>query len=747
MNNLLIYILKSTVCLSLLYLLYRTTMRKETSFSVNRVILLLVVVISAIIPLLTLPDVMQFPSANEISPLFDRISTNPERSLTQQPIEISNTQLTEKSVLAELKTNGNFSIHDLIQYTYIIGLFISLFSLLVGLARIFSLFRNARWIKMEGYKVLIVDRDISAFSFSRYIILSGTDYEEHQTTLLAHEQAHIKLLHFYDLALLGFAKIVHWFNPFIYLLLKDLKEVHEFQADDYTLTKGIDATQYQLLIIQKGVGSHRFALANSFNYCQIKKRIAMINEQKPRKAWNWKVATFLPVLALLLMAFGRQSERAMDFKEAQNPIKQKSEEKQSLGIGIGREQLSEYENIVNKVIDNKGVPDVSKISDSDKKKLETLYLSMNAEQRAAQIVIFIPAPPPLPKSVPTIEQMKTWEDSKIYGLWINEKRVNNSELKNYTHTDFSGVFVSKLEKNTVNYGKHYYQVNLMTNQYYTNYLAKRELEDKYGIAVRKKKEATLNPVDKIYKIADVDEKPVFTEGEINNWLSNRLTQFGKNRPDGWNYSITYSMVIDRNGKVADAKIIKGCNYPEIEAEFRKALDLMPVWKPGKKNGEPVSVQLYQAYAVKVKISPAAHKDSLLNYNQIIRTKLSEINPQNTPILYLDGVRIDQKRFRAINSDSVKFVDLLKGTAYTDQYGDSAKNGIVAIVSVKKWENIKPGENTIYFVDGIETSSEKFKAISPNSIENFSTLKGEQAIQKYGDRAKSGVVEVKLKHAK
>lgn len=310
MNNLLIYILKSTVCLSLLYLLYRTMMRKETSFSVNRAILLSIVVISAIIPLLTLPDVMQFPSANEISPLFDRISTDPERSLTQQPIEISNTQLTEKSVSAELKTNVSFSIRELIQYTYIIGLFISLFSLLVGLARILSLFRNARWIKMEGYKVLIVDRDISAFSFSRYIILSRTDYEEHQTTLLAHEQAHIKLLHFYDLALLGFAKIVHWFNPFIYLLLKDLKEVHEFQADDYTLTKGIDATQYQLLIIQKGVGSHRFALANCFNYCPIKKRIAMINKQKTSKRGRWKLVAFLPLLAMLLMAFGRTNLEA-----------------------------------------------------------------------------------------------------------------------------------------------------------------------------------------------------------------------------------------------------------------------------------------------------------------------------------------------------------------------------------------------------------------------------------------------------
>jgi beta-lactamase regulating signal transducer with metallopeptidase domain len=335
-------------------MLYRTMMRKETSFSVNRAILLSIVVFSTIIPLLTLPLVRQLPLNKEITSVFERTSSKPELFPVQQRIEISTTPLTEKSALAELKTIGNFSIRELIQYTYLIGLSISLFFLFIGFVRIFSLSRNARWIKTEGYKVLIVDRDISAFSFSRYVILSKTDYEEHQITLLAHEQAHIRLFHFYDLALLGFAKIVHWFNPFIYLLLNDLKEIHEFQADDYTLTKGIDATQYQLLIIQKGVGSQRFALANSFNYCQIKKRIAMINKQKTRKAWNWKVATFLPMLALLLMAFGKPGENPPESKRTANLIIQKQPEIQPVKEGITNDQLTEYKVSDQSKIDTKG---------------------------------------------------------------------------------------------------------------------------------------------------------------------------------------------------------------------------------------------------------------------------------------------------------------------------------------------------------------------------------------------------------
>ena len=161
---------------------------------------------------------------------------------------------------------------------------------------------------MDGYRLLIVDRDIAAFSFGRFVVLSQNDYEEHRHTMLAHEQAHIRLYHFFDLLLLETIRIFHWFNPVIHWLIQDMKEIHEFQADDYTLTKGIDAIQYQLLIIQKGVGPQMFELANSFNHCQIKNRLVMMNKQKSSKAWSWKVATFLPLLALLLMAFGRKAE-------------------------------------------------------------------------------------------------------------------------------------------------------------------------------------------------------------------------------------------------------------------------------------------------------------------------------------------------------------------------------------------------------------------------------------------------------
>ena len=492
MNNLLLYVLKSTLCISLFYMVFRTLMRKEAFFSLNRIVLLVAVISSTAIPLLYLPQALQPAFQVELMP---KPAENGDRV---QQLSAAKANLPDKVIPAPEKkvassafaTQQPFSLSalQLIYYLYLSGLFISFLLLLNGIFSILLLFRKAEVRQMDGFKLFITDREVPSFAFGHLVMISQRDYDNHRTEILLHEQAHIRLNHFFDLLLLETVKIFHWFNPVIYWLIRDMKEIHEFQADISTLNQGIDATQYQLLIIKKGVGSQWFALANSFNQCQIKKRIAMMNKQKTSKAWSWKVATFLPLLALLLMAFGRQSENVMDLKETRNPVNQKNTEIQSLQNGISREQLSEYENIVNKAKDNKGVPELSKLSDTDKKRLETLFLSMNTEQRAAQIVIFIPAPEPFPKKIPTIEQLKILEDSTTFGLWINDKRVKNSELKNYTNTDFALLVYSKLEKNAINYGKHFYQVNLMTNEYYANYLAQHELAEKYFIGIRKKKE-------------------------------------------------------------------------------------------------------------------------------------------------------------------------------------------------------------------------------------------------------------------
>jgi len=308
MNSFLLYILKSTFCISLFYLGFRILLRKETFFRLNRILLLSAVIFSAIIPAIQLPQSIKPTARNEWMSAFPKTVISQVAQPTSEETVPAATPPTEqtKPVLKE-----EFTWLKLVQETYLAGILISFLILIYGIISILILFRKARFMQMDGFRLLIIDHEVPPFSFGRFVIISQADYDAHQETILAHEEAHIRLNHFFDLAVLETVKLFHWFNPVVYWLIRDMKEIHEFQADKYTLRKGIDATQYQILIIQKSVGPQRFALANSFNHCQIKKRITMMNKQKTSKARLWKVATFLPLLALLLMAFGKPGENVL----------------------------------------------------------------------------------------------------------------------------------------------------------------------------------------------------------------------------------------------------------------------------------------------------------------------------------------------------------------------------------------------------------------------------------------------------
>ena len=70
------------------------------------------------------------------------------------------------------------------------------------------------------------------------------------------------------------------------------------------------------------------------------------------------------------------------------------------------------------------------------------------------------------KRSPSEAELKSWQDAKIFGIWVDGKRINNTELNKYKPDDYGWFNVSKLYKNAVNYGKHYYEVCLYTKKYY-----------------------------------------------------------------------------------------------------------------------------------------------------------------------------------------------------------------------------------------------------------------------------------------
>lgn len=127
----------------------------------------------------------------------------------------------------------------------------------------------------------------------------------------------------------------------------------------------------------------------------------------------------------------------------------------------------------------------SKISESDRVRLEALYTQMSKKQQSAQIVGFMPKLPPLPETIPTNKQLEEWENAKVYGVWIDGKKVENKILSDFSHTDFSHYRLSKLSKNAPNYSKYIYQVDLMTTAYYQEYVAESKANKGRNIMIVK----------------------------------------------------------------------------------------------------------------------------------------------------------------------------------------------------------------------------------------------------------------------
>ncbi|MFY9150468.1 MAG: M56 family metallopeptidase [Prolixibacteraceae bacterium] len=278
--------------------------------------LLLMVFIAVTIPFITSPQLFQPIIQIKLEPIFQS-QTNLDEPVR---MAISAEAIQPSVATPETIQTYHISYKSIILYLYFSGVFVSILLLIYSISSVLLLFWKARSIRLDRIHLKIISDDIPAFSFGRNILISEYDYETNSEAILAHEMSHIRLGHFYDLILMETIKIIFWFNPLVYRMIRDLKDIHEFQADDHTLNSGIDATQYQLLIIQKGVGPQRFALANSFNHCQIKNRITMMNKQKTSKAWRWKVATFLPLLALLLMAFGKPGENVPPDRTLLSPL-------------------------------------------------------------------------------------------------------------------------------------------------------------------------------------------------------------------------------------------------------------------------------------------------------------------------------------------------------------------------------------------------------------------------------------------
>ncbi len=240
----------------------------------------------------------------------------------------------------------------------------------------------------------------------------------------------------------------------------------DYQSCKLILLPENDLVSYQNLLLHCVGQERQHYLTSSFNYSITKKRFIMMTTNTSKHMAMAKKLALIPLMVVLGFLF-------IDRVQAQQPTSPATQTKKtaaSPGEGVSQKHFDEYQAIAKSLATFRTGKDGTKYpmynwgTDVQRKKLDVIYRHMSDAQKAAALKPhYIPFRVPVPtKKSPTQEQLTSWLDSKKYGVWLNEKRIGNAELKKYKPSDFDYFSISKLERNAINYGKHYFQINLLT---------------------------------------------------------------------------------------------------------------------------------------------------------------------------------------------------------------------------------------------------------------------------------------------
>ena len=276
MGHLLSYTLYSSLFLLASYLIYKIMLAGEKQTEVNRVIIFGLYAASFIAPAL-------LAHGDDIAAkAVDTIAAVDFGEPEVMHIGTASSDLFTALILA-----------------YIAGMAVTAILTLVSAVNIFIIISRGDKTPRAGYTLVSVDDGKTApFSWGRYIVASRSDIAEAGDMIIAHELGHIRGRHWLDLVFARIVCVIEWYNPAAWLMFDELKDVHEYAADEYVLVHGFNARQYQMLLIKKAAGTRFQALANSFNHSKLKKRITMMYSQKSQGVRRYRALALIPALAL-----------------------------------------------------------------------------------------------------------------------------------------------------------------------------------------------------------------------------------------------------------------------------------------------------------------------------------------------------------------------------------------------------------------------------------------------------------------
>lgn len=277
MSPFLLYIARAGLYLSLFYAFYLLVMCRTTFFRLNRVSLLAGSYLCLLLPFIRLRTVAAGGFASAL------------------------TMVAPGAEPAEGVLRAALPWQEILLFAYLAGALVILAFFGVSAWKMGRLIRSGESTERDGCRLVLLDEDVPSFSWGRKVVMCRKDLREHPV-IFTHERMHVQRRHSLDLLLFLPLQLLFWWNPLVWITREELRLLHEYEADEAVLQYGIDATKYQLLLVQKAVGEQRFSLASGFQHLKLKNRISMMLKPSSPGWMRWSYLALVPVLVVSMYA-------------------------------------------------------------------------------------------------------------------------------------------------------------------------------------------------------------------------------------------------------------------------------------------------------------------------------------------------------------------------------------------------------------------------------------------------------------
>jgi len=317
MDNLFIYLIKSSFTLSILYLSYEFFFRKEAYIKFSRVLLLSSALFVILLPFFSYNAVLM--TALAFSTLNNFLNYPNIASYTLEEVVITATGMPSIFMIG-------ISLGSVLLYIYLIGVFIQISRFFLRIKQLWTLIKRSETISVEGLTFVYSAKGTPTFSFLKWIFIDPDllNKKSEFQTILSHEKIHAQQGHSFDIMLAEILIMLQWFNPFAYKFRNSIKENHEYIADQEVISNCNDKHGYQLILLQHSSIVKTNILTHNFSYSLLKRRLHIMKKTKNPVAFSLRLALLNASLILIFFACSNPSDKPANTNDETNPSTEKA---------------------------------------------------------------------------------------------------------------------------------------------------------------------------------------------------------------------------------------------------------------------------------------------------------------------------------------------------------------------------------------------------------------------------------------